>query len=371
MCTVVPMAGAWAVRPSHGLEFQAPTNYPVGAEPLATVVDDVNDDHAPDAVVASYATSSVYVLEGHRDGTFAPAIAFPAGAGASSVVTGHFNQDRHLDLAVADNAYGVNSVSILLGTGEDPNLFLPAARYTVGNQPRSVFTADFDEDGRLDLAVASDAFDSRTIEILAGAGDGTFGPPTSIDIGHVSWFVTGADLNSDGHVDLVVANGDFRAETILVLLGRGDGTFDEPQASLTGLVPFAIARGDFDKDRVPDLAVADCCSSGIAVLHGYGDGTFAPADHYFTGQNPSSLALADFNRDRSLDIATTNEFSHSVSILPGSGDGTFGEPVTFDIGPFNTEPFSIADGDFNRDHLPDLAVGNFGTGTISILLSTR
>jgi hypothetical protein len=124
--------------------------------------------------------------------------------------------------------------------------------------------------------------------------------------------------------------------------------------------------GDFNRDGNPDLAVANFWSDSVSILTGAGDGTFNAAVNYPAGTKPWSVAVGDFNVDGKPDLAVANNGSNNVSILTGAGDGTFNAAVDYAV---ETWPYSVAVGDFNRDGNPDLAVANYGSHNVSVLLN--
>jgi len=134
-----------------------------------------------------------------------------------------------------------------------------------------------------------------------------------------------------------------------------------------GATPYSVAVGDFNADGRPDLAVANFGTNNVAILlsSGGGGGTFLPAVNYVSGDAPISVAVGDFNADGRPDLAVANFGSDNVSILLGNLGGTFQSPVNYAAG---LGPFSIAVGDFNADGQPDLAVANGFSDDISILL---
>jgi hypothetical protein len=210
---------------------------------------------------------------------------------------------------------------------------------------QSEAVGDFDHDGKLDIAVASDI----QVEILLGNGDGTFKTPVNYSDGGVPLSVATADLNHDGNLDLVLANLD---GPVSVLLGNGDGTFQPAVNVITTGGSRFVGVGDFNGDHKPDLIVAD--GPYVSVLLGNGDGSFqAPIDTNVTSL--STLAWGDFNGDGALDFAITRNagFVQEVVIYLGNGDGTFREKIRYSS---QEPPQSVAVGDFNGDGKPDLAV---------------
>jgi hypothetical protein len=151
-----------------------------------------------------------------------------------------------------------------------------------------------------------------------------------------------------------------------VLLGNGDGTFQNQTPFATGAQPRSLAVADVNGDGKPDLVVANSGGATVSVLLGNGDGTFQNQTPFATGAQPRSLAVADINGDGKPDLIVANENSNSVSALLGNGDGTFQSQTTFATGLY---PTSVAVTDLNGDGKPDLVVAS-GTGNaVSVLLN--
>jgi len=236
------------------------------------------------------------------------------------------------------------------------------AAFSTGRQPYLIATGDFNGDGFPDVAVAD--LSANTVSVLLGNGDGTFQPQQPYAVGLDPVGVVVADFNGDGIADLAVTNGG--DNTVSVLLGNGDGTFQAQKTYAVGPAPFGIVVADFNGDGIPDLAVTSASSAGtISVLLGKGDGTFLPQQTYAAGTNTVGIAVADFNGDGIPDLAVTNESSGTVSVLLGNGDGSFQAPLPNGVG---IEPYGMAVGDFNGDGFADLAVTNFHDATVSVLL---
>lgn len=237
----------------------------------------------------------------------------------------------------------------------------PRTDFPVGHSPSAVAVGDFNGDGKLDMAVADEG--DNTVSILLGNGDGTFQSQSTFPAGAAPGAIVAGDFNGDGKLDLGVAN--FTDNTISILLGNGDGTFTAGR-TITGVnSPVAIVTGDFRSAGKLDLAVLDQADGLVSVFPGNGDGTFATKIDTSAGRSPSALVTGDFNGDGKTDLAVTNSGSNSVSVLLGNGDGTFFKRIDFGTG---VGPSAIASADFNGDGRPDLAVTNKVDNTLSIFL---
>lgn len=288
---------------------------------------------------------------------------------ANNVVTGNFNGDGITDFVVLNGDDG--TVSVLLGNDDGTFTQASGSPVAVGDQLTAIAVGDFNGDGNVDLAVASDR--DSAVTILLGSGSGTFaqaaGSPIAVH-GYLS-SVQAGDFNGDGIVDLAIA--DIDDNTVSILLGSGTGTFMPATGSpiTVGLGPVAILVSDFNGDGNRDLAVLNEYSNTLSILLGNGNGTFTAAAEspMAVGNAPASIATADFNGDGVADLAVANSGSGTVSILLGSGTGTFtqasGSPMRA-----GTEPISIAVGDFNGDGVSDLAVSNLYGGTAMVYLGS-
>ncbi len=247
--------------------------------------------------------------------------------------------------------------------------FSSPKNYAVGTTPVAVAAGDFNGDGKQDLAVLNSG--SGNVSILRGNGDGTFQPAVNYGVSSSPTtsptFVAVGDLNGDHKLDLAVANGP--GNTVSILLGNGDGTFQPPVEYGAGGFAGYVAVADFNGDGKLDLLTLNnqagtTGTNTIGILVGNGDGTFQPAliTSFQTGDFiPSgSVAVGDFNRDGRLDVATgagrIDQYElgkGNLIILLGNGDGTFQPAVTQQVA---FAPISFATGDFNGGGKFDLAV---------------
>ena len=207
---------------------------------------------------------------------------------------GDLNGDSFPDLVfgVADS----NDVWVMLGRGD--GTFQASTKYAAGHLPYGVAVADFNGDGKLDIAAAN-AYGGAGFNILLGNGDGTFRGAVAYN-GDAFGQVIPADLNGDGILDLALGAAD---NVVGAAIGRGDGTFEQVVAYRPGNAPSAIAVGDFNGDGTVDIAVIDFLGNNVHLLSGNGDGTFriSPLAYQTTGV-PESIVSGALTNGGMLDL---------------------------------------------------------------------
>jgi hypothetical protein len=344
-----------------GATFQAQQTFATGSAPDSVAVADVNGDGKPDLIVANSSSNNVGVLLGNGNGTFQPQQTFAVGSDPTSVAVADLNGDGRLDLVVTN--YNSNTVSVLLGNGD--GTFLAQKTFATCTDPQSVVVADLNGDGKPDLVVGSDYY-MGSVNVLMGNGDGTFQADKSFSAGEYPESVAVADVNGDGKKDLVVAA--FGDGDVNVLLGNGDGTFQSAKTFTSGWIsdPYSVAVADVNGDGKPDVVLASGFNGYVGVLLGNGDGTFQNPSDLQAGTAQEFITVADVNGDGKPDLVTSNYANGTLSVLLGNGDGTFQTEKAFAAG---SSPWSVEVADLNGDGRPDLVTANESSNNVSVLLA--
>jgi Bacterial Ig-like domain (group 3)/FG-GAP-like repeat/FG-GAP repeat len=398
--------------PALGQRLQSATSYSVGKTLSGVAVGDFNRDGHPDLLLIDNpndgSTNTVHVLAGNGDGTFQqPSLDSVATGALSAVVSGDFNGDGILDIAVTDSVN--KTVAVLLGNGSGS--FISQTPMPVGVTPMALAAADLDGDGKADLVVAN--FGSTTLTVFLGNGDGTFTPAGSVPAASPAFGfrpvgIVAGDFDNDGKLDLAVA---LTSNAMSMLKGNGNGTF---QAAVTNIIfnfpnPSTIAATDFDSDGNLDLIIT---AGPLLLLRGKGNLQFQPpvafnpevgsgaalvadmngdahpdivaagfngvsvligsktdqiiSTHNYSGPFfPGHLAVGDFNGDGRLDVVVITSFPdflnlNNVQTMLGNGDGTLRGAFSYNFArPGESgSPIKIISGDFNNDGLPDIAISN-------------
>ena len=273
--------------------FAKAVNYVAGNNLSSLALADFNGDGHIDIAVADVSSSNVAILLNKGDGTFAAPVNYPSGPNPYSLGTADFNGDGHADLAVTNycdvsqekgNCPSTQTtVAVLLGNGD--GTFASPVTYQAGNGPFDLAIGDFNGDGKPDLAVTLGTL--MSVSVLLNNGDGTFQSPLNYAVGAGSYLGLG-DFNGDGSPGLVLPTDTGLEE----LQGTGKGGFYAAvnyfvQGALYGLP----GVGDLNGDGRPDIVVATDVTETISVfLNAGGTSRSATAVQLTSSQNPMVLS---------------------------------------------------------------------------------
>ena len=364
--------------------FGPKADYATGNESTSVFTADLDGDGDNDLAVANWGgTVSVFLNNG--DGTFADKVDYEAGDAPRSVFVADLDGDGDNDLTVANGHFRSTTVSVLMNNGD--GTFAAKVTYGTGSNPKSIFSADLDEDGDNDLAVATK---SNTVSVLLNNGDGTFAAKVDYPAGDSPVSVFSSDLDGDGDNDLAVANVD-GVSVLLDLSIRGV----TPPPIVTSISPISgvevggtrvrITGSNFQSgatvtfgDMAPTNLVEEATNIITAVTPAHPVGSvdvivtnpdgladtlfngfefvealFGLKTDYDTGFGLKLVSIADLDGDGDNDLAVAG--GGTVSVLKNNGDGTFATRVSYGTGP---EPQSVFIADLDGDGDNDFAVAN-------------
>jgi FG-GAP-like repeat/FG-GAP repeat len=374
---LLPLLAAACQTQSRGTDsgpFRA-IHLAVGSQPGMVFIADVNKDGKPDFLTTNHGSANFSVYLGDGKGGFTQASGSPFSAGQEPNDMGHadFNGDGNPDVAIPNHS--VKSVAVALGNGKGQFSLAPGSPFAVESRPHphGITVADFNGDKKPDIAV--DTWGENKILMLFGKGDGTFQTPgVKFDVGQMPYQrLRSADLNADGNADIITSN--FEASSVSVLSGDGRGNFTRKDFSAPP-DPFGTATADFNGDGRLDIVTfhysghaTDRSKNGIGLLIGDGRGNFTLANGspFPVGQYPATIAAGDLNGDSIADIVVPNYEDGTLTIYFGGRNG---------ITAANYSPLrvgqtlhGVAIADLNQDGKGDIVVAEENQNDVVVLLA--
>jgi len=331
---------------------------------MGVVLGDVTGDGVFDQAVANFGGRTLGILAGVGDGTFLPAVTFPAGTPnfPQGIKLGDLNHDGQLDAVLAST----DGLGVLLNQGG--GAFGPATSYPVSitGNPNSMALADLNNDGWLDIVTVY--YLNGMANVLLNQKNGTFGAAAGYLVsssGSSPETLVVDDVTGDGRPDLVVATGN--GSTVAVLPGTGTGSFGAAQLLGSGGSVW-VALGDINNDGRTDILADDSFLSGFVTYLGQAGGGFAYASAYYTPQHGTAPVLVDVDSDGLLDIVAPAAGGITIGVTLGVSGG-FGPTSSLAPGSGNL-PICTAVDDVNGDGRRDIILANNGKNTVSVLLNT-
>jgi hypothetical protein len=348
--------------------FGSPTNDTIGSYPYTLTAADFDGDGKSDLAAVVVNSNQVAVLRntsGSGSINFTVPVYFGTGAAPFYIATADFNGDGKPDLAVANQ--NANTVSVLRNTSV-PGTISFAARvdFATNPMPLNIATADLDGDGKVDMVTVDANTDSvsvfrnttvvsDTISFAAKWGIWVGGGPTGIALG---------DLDGDGKPDMVVCDPAYnRCLVFRNTSVPGTISFASGVIYTAGTYPQSASMADLDGDGKPELIIGNSSGNNLYVfrnLSSPGSISLAAPDTISAGSGPSCISISDINGDGKPDITLADASSNAASVLQNKstpGNIVFAPFVLFPVG---ARPEGIASGDFDGDGRPDMALANDG-----------
>ena len=362
------------------LDYYSPTANSTYPDSLGIATGDFDGDGIPDFAVgqSTDATLGFTVFLSNANGSLQSGVNYGTGGSMSFITVADFNKDGKLDIAATSANDGV--VEIFTGNGD--GTFTTGGSYATdttegGVFPQVIVSGDFNHDGNLDLAIVNDNEGTRTLGVLLGDGTGAFGAPTTYALSQYGSDLAAADLNGDGFVDLVVALNNNGSVAVFMANNDSSGTFKaETDIAFDVTSLEGVAVGDLNGDGFADLAVTEdnYPFSEIGIALGNGDGTFQSPIAYpntlqdatLNAPRAAFIKMADINGDGKLDLVYTNSDYGTVGVILGVGDGTFLPPVESVAGGY---AWDLALADVNGDGAIDVVTADDDFGGVTVLLN--
>jgi len=348
--------------PSGGALASA-TGYPTAGEPRGMIAADFDSDGNIDIVTTGNSPASVAFLKNNGNGTFAAPAYTTVNSDPMAVLALDVDMDLDIDLAVYHSEPGSSHLEILKNDGTGG--FVVTATYAPAILGQDITGADLDLDGDIDLILTDGWGSQDNVHVMLNNGTGNFAGPTTYSAGTFARGVIAQGVNNDGWPDIVVANNG--NDNVTVLLNDGFGHFAGLANYATGAGPNGVFAYDLNHDGWLDLVTTHLSGTAVNVLLNNGAGGFAAAVPCPVGFGQYHITGGDFDGDADIDLACSGYGTDSCVVLLNSGTGTFPDVARYQVG---STPWGIDAADFNLDGALDLAIANYGNNNVSVLLAT-
>jgi hypothetical protein len=355
----------WQGRPPDTVDEQEVT--PGLTESAPTLVPPTSAPATSEPMTPEPATSVPPTSEPEASGADAPYQTYTIGEDFDFALgaVADLNGDAHPDIAVADTGGGV--LRLLFNQGD--GTFEEVPEIATGDSPQGVTAADLDGEGHADLVVSHGALGDQAghLSVMLNNGDGTF--QAQVDYATVdNWFSSAVDVDGDADLDLVIEDatqkGPLGKYGAVVWLNNGDGTFEEGERYFLDVQYIGhVATGDLNGDTVPDLLIRHYPEPKVSIQLGNGDGSFGEPVEYETADRLQDVTVADLDGDSHPDLATGNSLG-VVNVLLNNGDGTFQDRTDYDVG---GDVMGIYAVDMGGDGSLDLVFDTSGGGNVGLL----
>lgn len=353
--------------------FVAARSYVKPGNSRCVISADFNNDGNVDMAVST-GDYKIYLYYGAGDGTFTSTNTTlnPTTTGLIGLVAVDLNKDGKMDIAGCD--ISINRLVTFMNNGNGFNSAIVTDAGT-NKEPYSIVAADFNSDGYPDLMTANYGGTNAGVSLFLYAGNGYVAAPVTFSIGASAYDLVAADFNGDGKMDVAASTVSSFDSKIAILIGDGAGGF-APYTSYSCVYARGLKAADINQDGKMDLLVVQKDTPGnVAIFKGNGDGTFGTPDLVSSGTNAQGIVVGNFNSDAFLDIAVTAD--EGIVFFTNDGQGVFTKNLTYGAG-YRVDAsdadsdictqFGLAD--FNEDGNQDLAIANTG-GNVCLMLNNN